>query len=473
MRVQNLGPIKDCELTLGQQTMFMGKNNTGKTYISYLYYGIFKKLNELRGELLDAYVTENFDNHTDGLTFTISRKMLMDYLIKHCTVRLNTDIYSLLPRLFNLNEFKFKQTNITIEESDVMSFLKSFDRLQIPFTSQIVSVPYVVKVETEEKDGLIIIKLNDIEHMRKSMKHTEIIDDYSIAQAFQNSVINILITKLFYVSSILYIPAERNGINVFKKELTFHRSLDSFDIDEDSRQAEIYPTPISDYIRYLNTIDREEDFNGLYGFDEENMDQLQKNIWFLFSTTILNGKYEYDSNANEYYYCEFDSISPNHFNDIATKHKYKDDRIALQHASSSVKSLFGLEFYLKHKVSAGDILFIDEPEMNLDPMRQIKFAELISKLSQSGVRVIISSHSDYLIRATTNQMLKAQLDNEKKWSAMGYYFDQGTVTPLPNLADMDYIEIFDNANRELDDAYFNLRDRLLSQNEHSEHSNKV
>lgn len=203
------------------------------------------------------------------------------------------------------------------------------------------------------------------------------------------------------------------------------------------------------------------------------MDQLQKNIWFLFSTTILNGKYEYDSNANEYYYCEFDSISPNHFNDIATKHKYKDDRIALQHASSSVKSLFGLEFYLKHKVSAGDILFIDEPEMNLDPMRQIKFAELISKLSQSGVRVIISSHSDYLIRATTNQMLKAQLDNEKKWSAMGYYFDQGTVTPLPNLADMDYIEIFDNANRELDDAYFNLRDRLLSQNEHSEHSNKV
>ncbi|MFD1886164.1 AAA family ATPase [Paenibacillus wenxiniae] len=473
MRVQNLGPIKDCELTLGQQTMFMGKNNTGKTYISYLYYGIFKKLNELKDELLETYIKEHFDEYVDELTFTINKRTLTDYLIKYCTLRLNNEIHILLPRLFNINELEFEQTKIVIEESDTASFLESFTKIELPTILKFIILPYSVEIEVKENNNAIIIKLINIQDIRKNKRDTDEISTSIIEQAFKRSVSRALISNVFCVSDILYIPAERNGINVFRKELALKRSVDSFDFDSHTRQTEIYPLPISDYIRYLVEIEQLEDFNDLDELDNENLDQLQADIWSLFSTAILHGKYEYDHNTNEYYYRELISNLPDNLKRSNGELEYKNGRIALQHASSSVKSLFGLEFYLKHEVTAGDILFIDEPEMNLDPMRQIKFAELISKLSQNGVRVIVSSHSDYLIRATTNQILKAQLDDEKKWDTMGYYFDDGTVRPLPNLEAMDYIEIFDNANRELDDAYFNLRDRLLSQSAHGERSNKV
>jgi predicted ATPase len=35
----SLGPIEHGEVDLGKLTVFCGKNNTGKTYVSYLIYG--------------------------------------------------------------------------------------------------------------------------------------------------------------------------------------------------------------------------------------------------------------------------------------------------------------------------------------------------------------------------------------------------------------------------------------------------
>ncbi len=37
-RFQNIGPIKDAELELGDLTIIAGQNNTGKTYLVYTLY---------------------------------------------------------------------------------------------------------------------------------------------------------------------------------------------------------------------------------------------------------------------------------------------------------------------------------------------------------------------------------------------------------------------------------------------------
>ena len=42
-RFQNLGPIKEAELELGDLTIIAGRNNTGKTYIAYALYGFLKR----------------------------------------------------------------------------------------------------------------------------------------------------------------------------------------------------------------------------------------------------------------------------------------------------------------------------------------------------------------------------------------------------------------------------------------------
>jgi ABC-type multidrug transport system ATPase subunit len=63
-----------------------------------------------------------------------------------------------------------------------------------------------------------------------------------------------------------------------------------------------------------------------------------------------------------------------------------------------VKSLFGLWAYLEFDAQPGDVLMIDEPELNLHPANQRLMARLIARLVNADLRVIASTHSDYLVR---------------------------------------------------------------------------
>ena len=42
-RFRNIGPVKKAELELGELTVIAGRNNTGKTYITYTLYGFLTK----------------------------------------------------------------------------------------------------------------------------------------------------------------------------------------------------------------------------------------------------------------------------------------------------------------------------------------------------------------------------------------------------------------------------------------------
>ncbi len=53
---------------------------------------------------------------------------------------------------------------------------------------------------------------------------------------------------------------------------------------------------------------------------------------------------------------------------------------------------------LEFDAQPGDVLMIDEPELNLHPANQRLMARLIARLVNADLRVIASTHSDYLVR---------------------------------------------------------------------------
>ena len=67
-------------------------------------------------------------------------------------------------------------------------------------------------------------------------------------------------------------------------------------------------------------------------------------------------------------------------------------------SSSSVRSLLYVGFYLKHIAQKGDLLMIDEPELNLHPENQRKIARLLVRLVNVGIKVFVTTHSDYIIK---------------------------------------------------------------------------
>jgi len=73
-------------------------------------------------------------------------------------------------------------------------------------------------------------------------------------------------------------------------------------------------------------------------------------------------------------------------------------RLTLEECSSSVRTLMDLGFYLKNIAQKGDLLIIDEPELNLHPENQRKIAQLFARLVNAGINVFITTHSDYIIK---------------------------------------------------------------------------
>lgn len=443
--VEKLGPIKKCDIKLGQETILLGKNNTGKTYISYLIYGMYKRIERRKEKFIKEYLKKLINERT-SLTIRVNKKEINMYLIDRIVDDLNTHLTQDLSTIFNVNQDDFNETKITVFPSDFHDLLHTsltkVDESIEKVTLRGLNTTIIVNVKSEKEYWELTLEKMDF-----LFENHQEIEEEEIDTSFLKIATMFFLRRIFAMPNILYIPAERNGINVFRKELSITRSTKSFDINLDSLPTEKYPLPISDYMKYLNQIDL--DFAEKYLNAESRFD-----IWNRFSSDILKGKYEYDSEQNEYYYRELFSTSKN-------KTKYKAKKIPLQISSSSIKSLFGLEYYFKFLFSKGDILFIDEPEMNLDPENQVKFAKFLFDLTTFGVKIIISSHSDYLIRSTTNEILNAKVHNEQiECKVMGYYFDGHEVQTIGDLSEVEYVEIFDDMNVKLEERYFILTNML-------------
>ena len=76
--------------------------------------------------------------------------------------------------------------------------------------------------------------------------------------------------------------------------------------------------------------------------------------------------------------------------------------LPLMNASSMVSELAPVALYLRHVVRPGDLLIIEEPESHLHPAMQIEFIRRLAAVVNSGVRVMITTHSEWALNELTN-----------------------------------------------------------------------
>ena len=86
-------------------------------------------------------------------------------------------------------------------------------------------------------------------------------------------------------------------------------------------------------------------------------------------------------------------------------YRFDGREIPLHRASSSVTELAGIILYLRYLVLPGGVLIIDEPEAHLHPNNQLTLAKYLVKLVREGVNVLITTHSDYLLDQLNNLLL--------------------------------------------------------------------
>jgi len=266
---------------------------------------------------------------------------------------------------------------------------------------------------------------------------------------------------------VFLMPAERAGLHLFYRELgtrrtalLHHASRENIDLQELLRDVihSRYAMPIADYINWLNQLLENQHNSPSYfhGYGEYLKKQLVQGAYTVSRRTgdITFKPYQRKRDGN------------------------KTQSMSLHMASSTVKSLFGLWFYLENQAEQGDLLMIDEPELNIHPYGQRIIARLLAKLVNFGLNVVISTHSDYIIRELNSLIMlnneraknlrekyEYQQDEILNSAKVGaYLFDEQTIKPFQiSPEDGIYATTFDSIitdlNRVNDDIYYSLQEK--------------
>ena len=89
-----------------------------------------------------------------------------------------------------------------------------------------------------------------------------------------------------------------------------------------------------------------------------------------------------------------------------------EQEVSLTRTAATVSELAPLVLYLRGLVRPGDTLIIEEPEAHLHPGAQADMAVVLTRLVRAGVRVIVTTHSDWLLQEIGNLVLEGLLEDE-------------------------------------------------------------
>jgi AAA domain, putative AbiEii toxin, Type IV TA system len=83
-------------------------------------------------------------------------------------------------------------------------------------------------------------------------------------------------------------------------------------------------------------------------------------------------------------------------------------------ASSLSRSVAGLSNYLRTFASPGDVLLIDELEMNAHPEAQLALVELMAVMVSYGIRIVFTTHSPYVIDHLNNLLEAGRAPEDRR-----------------------------------------------------------
>ena len=98
------------------------------------------------------------------------------------------------------------------------------------------------------------------------------------------------------------------------------------------------------------------------------------------------------------------------------------DAIPLMNASSMVSELAPVVLFLREVVDRNDLLIIEEPESHLHPEMQVAFTRLLAGAVQAGLRVVLTTHSEWVVETIGNLVELSRLPMNRRPDTPGGQF---------------------------------------------------
>ena len=369
--VENLGVLRQAEFSLGDLTIICGKNNTGKTYATYALYGF---LEGWRNTHSDETIRITNRRIGDLLNRGVARIDLLEYVRNTDKIidELCESYTEFLPRIFATSKERLQNSRfrIYLDEDRISESAKSlsFEREYRAQKRRVVSISK--KKESMTLEASLLMDKSD----------TEIPE--SLVRRLISEAINEILFARFLPDTFIS-SAERTGAAIFRKELNFARNrlLKEMSRSDDNmdpleilfKSYQDYALPVEKNVEFTRQI--EDHVKHTSFLAEEHPAVLER------FAEIIGGAYKVNRDRGLYFAPRGARVKLN-----------------MGESASGVRSMLDIGFYLHHVAKRGDILMVDEPELNLHPENQRRMARLFACLTNLGIKVFITTHSDYIIK---------------------------------------------------------------------------
>lgn len=422
----DFGPIASGTIDLRPLTVFVGPSNTGKTYFAILIYAMHRILDGFRrfpvkypyryhfGELIqyerrlrtDFKLTK--EEIQDGLDKLETKGKSLSFMDLPRGVRdaaqailnnpdlLASFLHTELGRSFDLESVSDLVRLSGISDGMNVSLRVSQSNRPLWHFGMEISESQIIANGRIEDMVLFPDRQTATEFHRRFSPLREFLKDKTElgSESQHEYVIREFFSELLYLAAsdddpeTYYLPAARSGI------MQSHRVIASSLVGRSTRAGlERFPElptfsgVMADFMQKLI----------LYDERQEQQNLPIRNLAYALEREVLAGQ------------IRIKRPTIGGYPEFVYQPQKTEANMRLTRASSMVSELAPVVLFLRSVVNRGDTLIIEEPEAHLHPAAQTQMAKTLGRLVRAGVRVVVTTHSDWLLKEIGNLVREGEM----------------------------------------------------------------
>lgn len=425
LRVEHLGPLREADVDLSQNLIVLtGPNNMGKTWFAWTVYALVRGARHTKLPPSEAY---KLTRESPKLTLRPEQyEPLAESLVAETAAKVTRE----LADVFASTRAFFASTRLqwTVPAREIKQDDRAPDGRTAMIEIDISKGSDAVYAEWSQTPVGMLVELVASALVRVNKEEPPL--DIEETASTVNFALSFLCRVTLGLSGdTTLFPAERLAVNLFARELAASRSElvdEALEAEEKGldpaaviRRAGRFPMPIRDSLSTASRLDRLSRRESPFADLAEELER-----------TLLGGAVRATERGELHFAPHGSEVS-----------------LPVHMSASVVKSLASLTFYFRHLAQRGAFLIIDEPELNLHPDAQRKVARFLGKVINRGFKVMISTHSDFVVRELGHLVMLGNAGEEGRALAreLGYdvealltpekvgawLFNEGTATRIP------------------------------------------
>lgn len=394
LHIEEFAKIKKAEIEIAPFLVFIGENNSGKSYVMTLLWGLL-----VLGRTIFPKTSPKSENYKKCVTLIEEKLKLDEYILTNEDILnfiefynsiLNDKKNAIIKELFSTDDLSIKKLeikNYTRKESLILKFIEQDDEKQ-----RFSSGKNYVKFPIDKKNIINDKKYKIVQYICWKL----LMED--------------LTTPLFPLydrkrtnGEPIFLPASRTGF------MLTYRSLASDVMNAWGIDGEVDTKFTLPVIKFLQALIQQ----------KESKKYLEDIVEFLEKEILQGEIVSKESIVNQYSY----------------KAKGMKNDISLHITSSLVVELSPLMIFLKSNLKYKSI-FIEELEAHLHPKIQKIITRVIIKLVNKGFPVVITTHSDTIFQHINNMIKMFHSKHQKELLDQFRYTKDDMLNP-------DHIKVYE------------------------------